>query len=168
MAQIIEYVAQADAQNTLRRRRQIEHILALAQHLDEADRLLIEQVFGQGMPVAKLARLAGKPARRLQRRVQVLVQHMNQPIFTFIVSHRDLLPRPARASAEMVLLRRRSLRAAARSTGLSLHRVRQHVRTVQAMASYGLALPDNLWASRHADQHAPSLDLLPMRSRLPR
>jgi len=124
------------AQATLDQRREqrnraAEQILAHAQHLAQADRELVEQVYEQGQSVRRIARMSGMPAHRLQRRLTRLLTRMRQPLFRFVATRGELLPRETAATARRVVLQGRSLRETARVTGLSLHRVRQHMATVR-------------------------------------
>ena len=110
-----------------------EHRLRLAEHLPEPDRLLLEQVLGQGVPMAKIARLTGRRPGDIRRRVVKLINHMDKPLYRFLIVHGDLLDPRTPRTAERVIFGVRSLRATADDLGLSLHRVRQHMRTVTAL-----------------------------------
>jgi DNA-directed RNA polymerase specialized sigma24 family protein len=121
----------------LQRRRQLrgratDRILARAKHLAPGDRALVEQVYDQGQQLTTLARLSGVPAHRLYRRLCRVLRRMRDPLFEFVATRGTLLPREVAATAERVVLQGQSLRQAARSTGQSLYRVRQHMQTVRA------------------------------------
>lgn len=116
------------------RRDRVERLLQRAEHLSREDRLLIEQVYLHGIAVSDVARLSGKPARTLRRRITGLVQRMNSPLFEFVISHNDLLPPSMRRTADLVVLRGHSLRRASRASGQSLHHTRLHVRSLQVLA----------------------------------
>jgi len=111
-----------------------ERILARAEHLEEADRQLIEQVYGRGTPLSVVAKMAHQPPRTLQRRLKKIIEHVNIPMFMFIVQHGDLLSGPQRQVARLVVLQRRSLRQAACLADISLHWVRRHMHAIEAMA----------------------------------
>ncbi|MEE9211198.1 MAG: hypothetical protein V3U29_00925 [Phycisphaeraceae bacterium] len=130
----IAIATHAAAERCHRRRDEIEHLLSLAQYLDEPDRLLIHQAYRHGVPMADLARLAGKSPRAVQARLIRLFKLIRQPLFGFVVLHGDLLPPPTRRVAHLVVLHGHSLRRTADMTGQSLHRVRQHMRTVCVLA----------------------------------
>lgn len=78
--------------------------------------------------------LARRPAKLVRRRLSVLLKRMNSPLFRYVVSHHALLPAPTRRVADLVVLQGYSLRKAAASAGLSLHRVRQQMQTLRALA----------------------------------
>jgi len=111
-----------------------ERRLGLAEHLPDADRIMLEQVLGQGISMAELARLTGRKPDEIRRRVARLIKHVEQPIYRFLILHAELLDGPTRRTAERVIFGVRSLRAAADELGISLHQVRQHMRTVMALA----------------------------------
>jgi DNA-directed RNA polymerase specialized sigma24 family protein len=109
-------------------------MLFLAQHLDEPDRLLIEQVYQHKMNPAEVARLMGKHTRTVRNRLEQIVRHLGKAEFRFMVLRADLLAPTTRRVAELVILRRMSLRQAARELNCSLHKVRQHIEAVQTLA----------------------------------
>jgi len=140
--------AAAETAPRLGRRQARERLLHRATHLPEADRWLLEQVYGRGVPLSTLARaelqeICHKPRpdrrlrarrRRLARRVAGLVRRVRDPAFELVTARPELLPRPARHTAQRVLVQGQTLRDTAHATGLSLHQVRQHVRTVRELA----------------------------------
>jgi DNA-directed RNA polymerase specialized sigma24 family protein len=125
------------AQAGLDHRRQLrqaatDRILALAPHLADHDRALIEQVYQHGQSPRAVARATGVPASRLNRRLSRILGRIRQPLFQFVASRSELLPREVAATARLVVLEGESLRATAQRTGQSLHRVRRHMETVRA------------------------------------
>lgn len=116
------------------KRAQIDELLALAEFLPRGERLLIEQVLGQGTPVSTLARLYQRPTRQLQRQVVSVVKRMSNKLFKFVALQMHTLPAESRTVARNVVLHGLSLRQTARKTGYSLHHVRNHMNTVHATA----------------------------------
>ena len=116
------------------KRNQIEELLALADYLPAKDRILIEHVLGQGMPIARVAQLYQRPSRQLQRRTASIIKRLSNKLFKFVALHLNVLPPETRTTAKYVVLHGLSLRETARTTGKSLHQVRQHMSTVQAAA----------------------------------
>ena len=133
-----DHLAADPADNTRRldRRDRIELLLDLAAHLPETDRLLVEQVFRHGLPAADVARLVGEPPRRVQRRLTRLVRRLRCPLYRYVTLHMELLPRPSHPVARLHILHGRSLRDTAAASDLTLHRVRQHLRTIRTLAGY--------------------------------
>lgn len=125
-------------EESLRRRQglrdQVEQILALAQHLGAQDKLLVEQVFKHGLSVTDVARLLGQRPRTVQKRVKNLVEHMQSPLFRFLVVSPESLSPGTRRVAEAVVLKRMSLRKAAVVLGLRLHQVRGQLIAARAVA----------------------------------
>ncbi len=111
-----------------------ERVLALAEHLSEPDRLLVEQVYRHGLPAAEVARLMGVPPRTMQRRLAALVRRTADPLFRFVAGHLDLIPEPARTPARRHFLQGQPLREIAQRLGLTLHQVRQHTEAVRTLA----------------------------------
>ena len=111
-----------------------ERVLALAEHLDERDRLLVEQVYRHGLPAAEVARLLGVRPRTMQRRLARLVERMIDPMYRFVAAHLDLIPEAARAPAKRHFLQGQSQRDVARRLGITLHQVRQHIDAVRTLA----------------------------------
>lgn len=122
-----------DRQRLLRQRRHAERILELSEHLDAPDRLLLEQIYRQGKSVREVALLLNIEPRALQRRVVRLLRHLRDPLFVFVATRFDVLPREVQATARRAILEGRSLRCTARLTRQSLHRVRQHVKFIRAL-----------------------------------
>ena len=117
-----------------------ERILALAEYVSPPDRALLRAVYDQGRTLVELAPLMGVEPRSIGRRVRRLLFRLGQPAFALAALHaagwiaeggqwRDL-GRVARAC----VLEGQTLRAAARSLGMSIHAVRRHRETVLAMA----------------------------------
>jgi DNA-directed RNA polymerase specialized sigma24 family protein len=107
-----------------------DRILALAPHLKPSERALIEQVYAQGLPVSEVARAAGVSRKQLNRRLSRILRRIRQPRFRFVATRRELLPRQVAAVARHAVLEGRTLRETAALTGQSLHRVRQHMQTI--------------------------------------
>lgn len=116
------------------KRRQIEELLALAEYLPQADRVLVEQLLGHGQPVAKLAKLYQIPSRHLRRRADTIIKRLSNKLFKFVAIQPESLPNEVRPVARQVVLHGISMRKIALSSGLSLHRVRQYMNTVQTTA----------------------------------
>ncbi|MHC5024344.1 MAG: hypothetical protein ACYTGG_10620, partial [Planctomycetota bacterium] len=115
------------------RRRMVEQALEATCWLDDGDRALLQAVLEQGVPVARLARAAGVPTRRLTRRVQRLVRRLADPIVPFVMQHHRDWPPARRRVAETVILRGLSLRTAASRLEMSLHRVRREMSDVRLL-----------------------------------
>jgi len=115
-------------------RDQVERLLERADYLEDADRLLVEQVYRHGMPVTDIARLTGDRPRNLQRRVAKLLKRLNSKLFLYVISHKDSLASSVRRSSELVVLHGHSLRRAASLSHRSLHQIRQDIRALRAMA----------------------------------
>ena len=120
----------------------IDRIRHLAPYLPPADRALVEQVYAQGLPVASVARAAGVSPKRLNRRLSRTLNRLRQPLFRFVATRGELLPREVAATARYVVLQGCPLRETAERTGQTLHRVRQHMETVKAYHRL-LGLPPN-------------------------
>ncbi|MEX2544606.1 MAG: hypothetical protein WD316_05705 [Phycisphaeraceae bacterium] len=130
----VELAHAGQRQAIQQRRRAAERLLTLAEHLPAQDRLLLEQVYRNGLSVAEVAHLMGARPRRLQRRVAQLLRRLRDPLFRFVVGRSDLLPRDVQPTARLVVIEGRSLRDAARARGRSLHAVREQVRTLRTLA----------------------------------
>lgn len=122
--------------NVLDRRDAAERLLQRAQHLARPDHLLMEQIYRHGLSIADVARLLNERPRSLQRRVKRLLLRLNDPLFIFVAGRFDVLPREMQATARLVVLEGRPLRDAARITGTTLHRVRQHLDAVRTLARH--------------------------------
>ncbi|MBI1335861.1 MAG: hypothetical protein GC164_02735 [Phycisphaera sp.] len=115
----------------------VETILALAQHLDPAERLLLEQVYKNGLTFTDIGRLTGQAPVRVKRRIHSLVSHLKSPLYRRMVLHGHVLPTPTRKVAQALFIRKQSYRQAARHCRLSIYQVRRHAldarRLLQAM-----------------------------------
>ena len=117
-------------------RRMCERYVELAAHLEPDDEILIDSIFGQGLPVAFIARMSGQSPGRIRRKVKKLVTRMESPMFQFVAGGLDLLPRDVRAVARRHHLWGHSLRQVADGLGLKLHEVRSKL--IQVQVSKGL------------------------------
>lgn len=111
-----------------------EAVLAAAEHLPDADRALIEQVYRHGLSMSELTRLLHLPRERVRRRVRKLLQIMDQPLYRYLALHLELFDEPVRRTARLVVFAGMSMRQVARRTNVSLHTVREHMHTVRAVA----------------------------------
>lgn len=115
-------------------RRRIERVLALAEHLGQDDRLLIEQVYQHGMSPREIACLMGARPRTVRTRLRQILRHLHTPEFRYMVLRGHRLPRPTRQVGQIVFLHRSSLRRAAGQLECSLHHVRQHAQVIHTLA----------------------------------
>ena len=134
MSDLLQSVPNKVNQRRHIRRTNAARVLRLARKLPAPERLLIEQVYRHGLPVAEVARLTAKPTRSLQRRVANLIQRIRQPLYQFVASRGELLPREVRSTAKYSVLAGLSLRQTSIMTGLSLHRVRQHMNVIEILS----------------------------------
>ena len=116
------------------KRAQVDELRARAEYLPKDDRLLIEQVLAGNMPIAHLARMYQQPPRYLQRRAQSILKRLSHKYFKFVALQMNTLPREVRSTAKLVILYGQSMRKTAETSGLSLHKVRNHMNTVRATA----------------------------------
>ncbi|MGI9012963.1 MAG: hypothetical protein ACR2GY_01795 [Phycisphaerales bacterium] len=116
-------------------RSQAERIVELASHLDPADRDLIDSIYRRGMTVAALARASGVRRRRLNDRLTRVLKHLQSREFRFAISQTELWPRNRAAVAKEVIFKRKSLRAAASQTGLSLWQVRKELDAIRTLCN---------------------------------
>ncbi len=135
-------VATAAAPARAGHRAAVEDMLRRAQKLDPADRALIEHVLRDGRRAAELAPLLGVHKRTAQRRVNRLLDRLQDPVFQAACDRLAQLPPPIRAVAEHHICRGRTLRDTARRTGQSLHRVRVHLERLRQFAADTQSLPD--------------------------
>lgn len=117
-------------------REQNDQILALAEHLNPAERALIESVYDRGIPVAELARAAGVPASRLQNRVRTIMRHLTDPVFRYVVANFEHWQSPTRDIAQAIILHRRTQRDTAASLNVTVHRVRQEIARIRHIAEH--------------------------------
>jgi DNA-directed RNA polymerase specialized sigma24 family protein len=127
--------AGADRARVLRRREAVERVLDAAGHLADADRVLLDMLYRDGRPVSDVADLLGRPRHAVRRRVRRLLRRVHSRRFRFALRHAELLPPPVRAVARAHVLQGLTLRQTARRTGLPLHTVREHARTLAILPS---------------------------------
>ncbi len=117
-----------------------ERLLERAAHLEKTDRLLIEQVYRNGMSITDAACISGDDPRKVQRRITKLLKRMDSDRFVFVLGHWELLPVSIRKTVELVVLQGHSLRRAARLSRVSLYQVRQHLRTLESLTDISAAV----------------------------
>ena len=116
------------------KRQQIDDLLSLAAYLPSTDRVLIEHVLIGDVPITQIAKLYQRPSRHLQRRASTIIKRLSNKLFKFVAIQMDTLPLDVRLTAKYVVLDGLSMRRTAQTSGLTLHRVRQNMNTVQATA----------------------------------
>lgn len=111
-----------------------DQVLSLAAYLRPQERFLIEQVFEHGLRLSDIAGQLGKCRSTVQYHVKQLLRRMGSPLFRFMVVHNDTLNATLKRTGSKVILQGYSLRDAAASLGLSLHTVRCHIQSIQALS----------------------------------
>lgn len=125
----------------VRRRRGPERVLRLAAYLPPGDRVLVEAVYRDGRSLADLARLADRPPAALARRLASVLRRLRSPLFAFVAIRGEALPSDTRAVARRRFIEGRTLTETCRLTHQPLHRVRQHLHTVESLAQFLKAGP---------------------------
>ncbi len=97
--------------------------------------MLVERCLGLGLPASAVAASRGQNPRLVQRRVRKLVRSMKSPVFRFLCTHGKLLPTALRRTGESAVFEGKPLRQVGLATGQSLHRVRQQLTTLRALAA---------------------------------
>jgi len=126
-------VSEKDDSRTLQRGR-MENLVSYAEHLEPADRALIESVFERGMSAADLARAMGRDPRHVRRRLKRLITRMSSRPFQFVLRCRDKWPVNQRRVADAIVLRGLTQREAADELDLTLHQVRTYIHAVNVLA----------------------------------
>lgn len=116
------------------RRSLTERCVALAERLPADQRVLVHQVLDRGLTFNEIATLAGCTPAHVRRRYKRCLTRLSDPLFAFLEFHARSLSPDERRTAQAVLYRGLSLRAAAAELGLSLHAVRMHMRSLRALA----------------------------------
>ncbi|QDU72773.1 hypothetical protein [Mucisphaera calidilacus] len=133
-ATTVERATEKQLHARVSQRNHADRILARAAYLPRHEQLLLDQIYRHGMTITDTARLLDKPPRTVQRRLRNLLNRLNSDLFAFVATQLDLLPPDVRPTAKSVALHGHSLRKTARQTGISLHRVREHMGVVKALA----------------------------------
>mgnify|MGYP006302375777 CR=1 FL=1 len=122
------------------RRALADVVLDRAEHLDNPERALIQQVYGQGVRTDDLAAVLGVSRRTVQRRLQRLVERLTDPLTVFVIRHQARWDRLTAAIAVSVWVKGLPLRQAAARHDVSLHTVRQRLAHVKGMHAAAEAL----------------------------
>lgn len=115
-------------------RSRAESMLALAGHLPESDRVLIEAVYRDGLTARSIARLRGAPCVTVRRRLARIVDRMESFEFRLAASQGRTWPAERWAVVRAVVLEGRTLRESAAMLGITLHATRREVAHVRALA----------------------------------
>lgn len=110
-----------------------ERILARAEFLPPEERRLIEAVYGDGLSMRHVARLAGVAPRVMKHRIARIVARTLSPEFTFVAARQRTWRGTRREVGRACVLHGLSQREAARRLGLSLHNVRRHRLAIRDM-----------------------------------
>ena len=126
----------AKSRSVLCDRKLCELVLNRADFLPVADQALLENVLGRGVLPRDLARLEGggnARVRAIQERVRCLVRRLLHPDVACVIRQHDNWPLDLRRTALALWVRGESVGAHARSRGLTIYRVRQHVLAIRAL-----------------------------------
>ncbi len=110
-----------------------ERVLMRAEWLEPADRALLESVYGDHVPIPRLARLRGQAPRRLRRRVQTLVERLLAPKTSYVLARGGDWSRERWRVACKYVVAGRGLRGTADDLGLTLYAVRKHMEAVRTL-----------------------------------
>ncbi|MEM0914056.1 MAG: hypothetical protein AAGK09_05540 [Planctomycetota bacterium] len=130
----VELATAPDKQRRLDQRRQADRLVELAAALEPTDRTLIEAVYRDGRSIRDIAPLMRLPRRTVQGRVDGLIRRLNDPLYQFVATKGELLPRACRVVARRVICEGQSQREAARASRLTLHAVRKILTTTKGFA----------------------------------
>lgn len=111
----------------------IEELVTRASCLSDFERSLIDWVFRDGRTVTDFAVVSGLPARTLRRRVRALARRVRSGRFAFVVTHATAWPALKRRVAKLCFVEGKSQREVAEQLRLSLHAVRRHCASIQAL-----------------------------------
>ncbi|HYF15632.1 MAG TPA: hypothetical protein VD971_11235 [Phycisphaerales bacterium] len=103
-----------------------EEIVRKSVFLDAAERALLLAVFERGQTAAEIARITGAKPQTVRRRIKLLVQRVDDPLFAFTAARSDAWPAPLRRVARACFVRGYSMRRASTELRMSLHTVRRH------------------------------------------
>ena len=134
MFQKVNSITNDEADRRSLRRNHIEKLLNRAQYLDETEGALIEQVYRYGNSISSIARVSGQSAADIRRQIARVLKRINSPLFTYMITHGDLLPAKVRRTATWVVIKGYSQRRVADMSGQTLHRVRKHIEILRALA----------------------------------
>jgi hypothetical protein len=98
-----------------------------------ADAALLKAVYGQGEPLAEVARLRQERAGKVTRRVAALSRRLLSAEVEFVLRVRESLAGQRRQIATMCFVHGRSMRSVAEEQGLSFYAVRRHCEALRAM-----------------------------------
>lgn len=116
------------------KRAQIQQLLALAEFLPPADRVLIDHVLGKGMPLPRLAKLYQRSNRQLRRQVEKIIKRLSNHMFRFFALQMNSLPAETRPTAKCIVLHGLTVREASETIGISEYLVRKHINTIRVAA----------------------------------
>lgn len=104
-----------------------------AVHLPPIDRALIRAVYEKGHTAAEVARIRAECPRHIRSRVRALTVRLLSERFVFVIDHRAEWPRTRARIATLHIVQGRTLRETADALHLSLHSVRAHMHTINAL-----------------------------------
>ena len=117
-------------------RERAERLMRLAEHLPQRDQALLGQVLEHGYSAIQVAQLTGSKPETVRRRIRQLLTRLDSPLYRFVAGRFDLLPRDLQATAKRHVLEGYSLRETAASLGMSLHRIRQHRKSIETLSRF--------------------------------
>ena len=112
---------------------EVDRIRMRADWLEGRDRVLIELVFGQGVPTARLAGMMGVGPRAARRKLRQLVRRLHNPDYLFCLQHRQKFTLSERDLLRRHLVQGMTILQTASLCGCSKHQVEKTIRKLREL-----------------------------------
>lgn len=133
--QYVEFGAtQADHFRRFDRRDERESIVSMARLLPEAERLLIQWKYRDGLTNVKIADRLGLPSTKIGATINRLVRHISSPEYRLYLYHRDMIPPNRRELARLVLCEFKTQKSIAQTKGVYQREIRRQWAEVRLLA----------------------------------
>lgn len=113
-------------------REMVECLASRSAVLEPRERALVQAHYIQGIPAERIAWLMGCSPEAARRRLRILTARVSSDRFAFVLARRGAWTPMRRKVSTLCFLQGRTMRAAARRLGTSLHTVRRHCEAVMA------------------------------------
>lgn len=110
-----------------------EAIVSRAVWLPDAERHLVQAIFGEGKSVLDLALLMSQPVRSLRTRVRRIVERLTSPAFAFVALNLERWPATMKRVGDACVFRGLTIKQAAADLNVSYYTVRRHLDVIRTL-----------------------------------
>ena len=110
-----------------------EAIAKRSRNLEGRDREIMLSIYHDGRSAASIARISGENHRAMVRHVRKITSRVLNPLFPFVIQHRETWSRRRQRIAKLIYIQGLSIRETADLMKISIYLVRKHRNAIEEM-----------------------------------